>query len=48
MIDIDEVEKILDEIATELPQEFYKELNGGILLLPRAKINPIGKIMTFT
>ncbi|MFA5636898.1 MAG: metallopeptidase family protein [Syntrophomonadaceae bacterium] len=43
MIDIDEVEKILDEIATELPQEFYKELNGGILLLHRTKRNPIGK-----
>ncbi len=43
MIDIDEVEKILEEIAAELPTEFYKELNGGILLLPRAKRNPIGK-----
>lgn len=43
MIDIDEVEKILDEIASELPREFYKELNGGILLLPQAKRNPIGK-----
>ncbi len=43
MIDIDEVEKILDEIAALLPREFYKELNGGILLLPQVKYNPAGK-----
>ena len=42
MIEIEEFEKMLDEIADELPQEFYKELNGGILLLPRAKTNPVG------
>ena len=39
MIGIDEVEKMLEELAAELPQEFYKELNGGILLLPQAKLN---------
>lgn len=43
MIEIDEFEKMLDEIAAELPQEFYKELNGGILLLPEAKLNPEGR-----
>ncbi|MGI6733852.1 MAG: metallopeptidase family protein [Anaerovoracaceae bacterium] len=43
MIEIDEVEEILEELAAELPQEFYKELNGGILLLPRAKLNPAGR-----
>ncbi len=43
MIDIDEVGKILDEIAAVLPKEFYKELNGGILLLPQVKYNPAGK-----
>ncbi|NLF42434.1 MAG: metallopeptidase family protein, partial [Bacteroidales bacterium] len=37
MIEIDEVEKMLEEIAADLPREFYKELNGGILLLPQAK-----------
>ncbi|GAB1476628.1 metallopeptidase family protein [Bacillota bacterium] len=42
MIEIDEVEKMLEEIAGELPQEFYKELNGGILLLPEAKLNRTG------
>lgn len=40
MIDIDRFEVILDDIAGELPEEFYKELNGGILLLPEAKISP--------
>lgn len=40
MIDIDRFEVILDDIAGELPAEFYRELNGGILLLPEAKISP--------
>ncbi len=40
MIDIDRFEVILDDIAGELPREFYRELNGGILLLPEAKISP--------
>ncbi len=43
MIDFDEVGIMLDEIAAELPQEFYKELNGGIILLPEAKLNKIGR-----
>ena len=36
----EEVGGILDEIADEIPQEFYKNLNGGILLLPEAHQNP--------
>ena len=40
MIPIEEMETILDEIATELPQEFYDELNGGIILLPEARLDP--------
>jgi hypothetical protein len=43
MISIEEMETILDEIATELPQEFYNELNGGIILLPEARLNPVGR-----
>lgn len=43
MIEIDEVEKLLEEVAHELPREFYKELNGGILLLPEVKYNPAGR-----
>ena len=37
---IDEVHDILDQIAEELPQDFFKELNKGIVLLPQAKIHP--------
>lgn len=40
MITIDEVTTMLDELAEELPQEFYKKLNGGILLLPEIKLHP--------
>ena len=29
-------------LAEELPQEFYRELNGGILLLPESKRSPYG------
>lgn len=43
MIPIDEVESILDEIAAELPREFYEELNGGIILLPEVKLNPAAR-----
>ncbi|MBR0596705.1 metallopeptidase family protein [Sinanaerobacter chloroacetimidivorans] len=43
MITIEEVQELLDELAEELPQEFYKELNGGILLLPDTVINPEAK-----
>ena len=40
MITIEEMEQVLEELACELPAEFYKELNGGILLLPEKKISP--------
>lgn len=43
MIEIEKVEEILEKLAAELPHEFYKELNGGILLLPESKLNPLGK-----
>lgn len=43
MISIDEVQIILDDLAEELPQVFYKELNGGILLLPEARRSPYAK-----
>jgi len=39
MLSIEEMDTMLDEIATELPSEFYKELNGGIILLPEAKLH---------
>ena len=37
MITIDEMNTILDEIATELPDEIFKDLNGGISLLDETK-----------
>lgn len=39
MVTIEEMQLMLDEVAEELPHEFYKDLNGGILLLPEAKIS---------
>ncbi|HWQ78812.1 MAG TPA: metallopeptidase family protein [Anaerovoracaceae bacterium] len=40
MISIDEAEKILDEVASGLPEEIFEELNGGIILLPEAELDP--------
>ena len=36
----EEAGMVLDEIAEELPQEFYRELNGGVVLLPGLKLHP--------
>lgn len=43
MVTIDEAQGMLDEIAEGLPQEFYKDLNGGILLLPDVKFSPYAR-----
>ena len=40
MITFEEVGAILDEMAEELPIEFYRELNGGVVLLPKTKVHP--------
>ena len=40
MISFDEMGDWLDEIAEQFPQEFYRELNGGILLSPEAMPDP--------
>ncbi len=39
MASIEEVQIILDEIAEELPPGIYKDLNGGIILLPQVKLH---------
>lgn len=39
MASIEEVQIILDEITEELPDEIYKDLNGGIVLLPQVKLH---------
>lgn len=36
-ISIERMNEILDEIATALPRDLFKGLNGGILLLPEHK-----------
>lgn len=43
MYTIDETEMLLNEIAEEIPQELYKELNGGIVLKEEAKLHPQNK-----
>jgi len=40
MISYAEFEKILSEIADEMPAEFFVSLNGGIRLLPDVKMHP--------
>ncbi len=34
MFTIDQAQEILEELAEEIPEPFYRQLNGGILLLP--------------
>jgi len=43
MVSIDEAQALLDDIAHELPPAFFNRLNGGISLLPNAKMNPLGR-----
>ncbi len=43
MVSFEEVGEMLDEIASGFPQEIYKELNGGVVLLPEAKLNPAAR-----
>jgi len=40
MINIDDAKMMLDGIADELPEDFYKSLNGGIILSPETKLHP--------
>jgi len=39
---IDEVQRLLDELAQDVPKEFFNKLNGGINLLPNVKNSPHG------
>ncbi len=32
--------RLADEVADEVPQEFFRQLNGGIILQPAAKHHP--------
>jgi len=40
MYTIDDVEKMLDQIADEIPDDFFKDLNGGVILLEESKTHP--------
>ena len=40
MISIDRFEEILSMLAEELPERFYEELNGGILVDPGRPLHP--------
>jgi predicted Zn-dependent protease with MMP-like domain len=40
MISIDAMNDLLDDIAQEIPQDFFNELNGEIILLPDRKMHP--------
>lgn len=36
---VEEIHNMLDEIAEELPKDFFRHLNEGIVLLPQHKIH---------
>ncbi|MGI6335764.1 MAG: metallopeptidase family protein [Eubacteriales bacterium] len=40
MVRRDRFDEILDELCCELPEAFYRELNGGIIVLNRPKPSP--------
>lgn len=40
ILSFEQVGELLDEIADSFPQEFYKDLNGAVLLLREAKHHP--------
>ena len=40
MVSIEEAHDLLDEVAQELPEEFWNDLNGGVSLLPDLKRSP--------
>lgn len=37
---LEEFSEMLNEVAGEMPQEFFRELNGGIILKPERKLHP--------
>ena len=45
-MDLDRMGEILDMLAEELPEEFYRDLNAGIVLTPEIKKRPYGDDLT--
>jgi hypothetical protein len=41
MITIEQAEEILSELTDELPEIFFKELSGGVILVPDIKRSPV-------
>ena len=39
MFSIDEINEMLDEVAAEFPEELFRDLNGGVSLLPETKLS---------
>ena len=39
MFSIDEINEMLDEVAAEFPAELFRDLNGGVSLLPEEKLS---------
>ena len=40
MFSFDEIGEILDEVAEEVPEQFFERLNGGVSLLPETRLHP--------
>ena len=40
MVDIDTFQSMADEIAENLPEQFFRKLNGGIILHESARLHP--------
>jgi len=43
MYTIDDIQEILKQIADDIPDEFFKHLNGGVVLLDECKPHPKSK-----
>ena len=43
MISFEECAQILDEIADAMPYKLYRNLNGGISIVPDCKYHPVAK-----
>ena len=43
MITFEECASMLDEIADAMPYELYRELNGGISIVPQIKYHPVAR-----
>ena len=38
-MDIDQFHCIMEEISEDIPEEIFRDLNGGVVLLPEAKLH---------